>query len=142
MKTPAWPFAEDSTKTAFESFAQALAPRCAILDLPEDFERALGFHRTVMLSEMALNYASYYARGKDRLSTAIQEAVETGREMLAVDYAEALRARAHLYRLLLDRLEPYDAIITPSAPGPAPKASRPPATRSSARFGPILACPP
>ncbi len=34
---------------------------------------------------------------------------------------QALRERESLYRQFLDAVEPYDAIITPSAPGPAPK---------------------
>ena len=46
-----------------------------------------------MLSEMAFNYGGYYGRGKDRLSAEMREAIETGRRMLAVDYAEALRER-------------------------------------------------
>ena len=74
-----------------------------------------------MLSEMALNYPGYYARGGDRLSPEMREAIEAGRRMLAVDYAEALRERELLYQQLLHALEPYDAIVTPSAPGAAPK---------------------
>ena len=121
VKSPAWPFAEEATKGAFESFAKALGPMCEVLDLPAGFDRAIGFHRTIMLSEMALNYAGYYGRGKDRLSAEMREAIETGRRMLAVDYAEALRERDSLYQQLLHALEPYDAIVTPSAPGPAPR---------------------
>jgi Asp-tRNA(Asn)/Glu-tRNA(Gln) amidotransferase A subunit family amidase len=121
LKTPAWPFAEETTKAAFESFVKALGPKCEVLDLPASFDRAIGFHRTIMLSEMALNYAGYYARGKDRLSPQMREAIEAGRGMLAVDYAEALRERESLYQQLLHTLEPYDAVVTPSAPGPAPK---------------------
>jgi Asp-tRNA(Asn)/Glu-tRNA(Gln) amidotransferase A subunit family amidase len=121
VKSPAWPFAEDATKHAFEKFARTLGARCKVLDLPPDFDRAGAFQRTVMFSEMALNYAGYYSRGKDRLSLEMREALEAGRKMLAVSYAEALRSREHLYRQLLRVLEPYDAIITPSATGPAPQ---------------------
>jgi Asp-tRNA(Asn)/Glu-tRNA(Gln) amidotransferase A subunit family amidase len=121
VRTPSWPLAEEATKAAFECFAKALGPICETLDLPASFDRAIGFHRTVMFSEMALNYAGYYERGKDQLSGEMREAIEAGRQMLAVDYAQALRERESLYQQLLGTLEPYDAIITLSAPGPAPK---------------------
>jgi Asp-tRNA(Asn)/Glu-tRNA(Gln) amidotransferase A subunit family amidase len=121
VKTPAWPLADEATKSAFESFANTLGSVCETLDLPPGFDRATGLHRTVMFSEMALNYAGYYERGRDRLSAELREAIEAGRQMLAVDYAQALRERESLYGQLLGALEPYDAIITPSAPGPAPK---------------------
>jgi Asp-tRNA(Asn)/Glu-tRNA(Gln) amidotransferase A subunit family amidase len=120
VRTPAWPLADEAAKTAFESFAKALGPACETLALPAAFDRAIGFHRTVMYSEMALNYAGYYERGKDRLSPEMREAIEAGRQMLAVDYVLALRERESLYRQLLHVFEPYEAIITPSAPGPAP----------------------
>ncbi len=121
VRTPAWPLAEEAARAAFERFAKALGPICETLDLPPSFDGALGFHRTVMFSEMALNYAGYYEQGKNRLSAELREAIEAGRQMLAVDYARALRERKSLYQQLLSALEPYDAIITPSAPGPAPK---------------------
>ncbi len=120
VKTPAWPFAEEDAKGAFENFARGLGPACEPLDLPPEFDRAIGFHRTVMLSEMALNYARYYDRGKDRLSVEMREAIEAGRGMLATDYAEAVRGREYLYERFLSIFEPYDAIVTLPATGPAP----------------------
>jgi Asp-tRNA(Asn)/Glu-tRNA(Gln) amidotransferase A subunit family amidase len=121
VKTPAWPFAEGSTKKAFEEVAEALGPSCETLDLPPGFDRVIGFHRTIMLAELALNFGRYYERGKDRLSSAIREAIEAGRTFLATDYAEALRAREQLYEQFLSLLSPYDAVITPPAAGPAPR---------------------
>ena len=119
-KTPAWAFAEDSTKTAFADLAATLGPSCDELILPPDFDQAIAFHRTVMLAEIALNLGRYYDRGKERLSAVMQEAIEAGRAVSAVDYAEALRERARLYLKLKALIAPYDAILTPSATAPAP----------------------
>jgi Asp-tRNA(Asn)/Glu-tRNA(Gln) amidotransferase A subunit family amidase len=77
-------------------------------------------HRTVMLAEMALNYRAYYERGKDCLSAAMREAIETGRGLLAVEYAEALRERERLYERFESIARAYDGIITLPAAGPAP----------------------
>jgi Asp-tRNA(Asn)/Glu-tRNA(Gln) amidotransferase A subunit family amidase len=121
VRTPAWPFAEEAAKAAIEAFADGLGTSCERVDLPPEFDRAIAMHRTVMLAEIALNFGRYYERGKDRLSAAMREAIETGRGILAVDYAEALRERERLYARLETLLQPYDAIITLPAAGPAPR---------------------
>ena len=120
MKTPAWPFAEDSTKTAFVELAKTLGPACEELVLPPQFDRAIALQRTIMFAEIALNLGRYYDRGKERLSAVVQETIEAGRAISAVDYAAALRERELLYRQLEAMVAPYDAILTPSSTGPAP----------------------
>ncbi|MGA7324785.1 MAG: amidase [Rhodomicrobium sp.] len=120
VKTPAWSVAEDATKEAFETFAESLGSRCEPMDLPPEFDKAIDFHRTIMMTEIALNFGHYYERGRDRLSAQMRSAIETGQQILARDYAEALRERENLYCLLQEILKPYDAVITPPASGPAP----------------------
>ena len=66
-----------------------------------------------------------------------------GREVRALDYQLA-RARAQAFAEGLAEMfmERYDAILTPAAPGEAPRAaSSRPAIRASARCGPSPACP-
>jgi Asp-tRNA(Asn)/Glu-tRNA(Gln) amidotransferase A subunit family amidase len=120
VKTPAWPFAEDSTKTAFEDLAKTLGAACEALVLPPEFDRAIHLHRTIMFAEFALNLGRYYDRGKERLSDVVRETIEAGRAISAVDYADALRERERLYRLLEALVASYDAVLTPSSTGPAP----------------------
>ncbi len=50
----------------------------------------------------------------------MQEAIESGRAISAIDYAEALRERERLYHRLEALVAPYDAILTLSSTGPAP----------------------
>ncbi len=120
VKTAAWPLAEAAAQEAIAGFARALGPACEELELPPEFDRALTCHRTAMLTEIALNFASYYERGKERLSPAMREAIEIGREIGTAAYADALRERERLYERLAELLEPYDAIVTLPAAGPAP----------------------
>ena len=119
-KTPAWPFADESTKTAFVALATALGPACEDLVLPPEFDRAIALHRTIMFAEIALNLGRYYNRGKERLSAVARETIEAGRAISAVDYAGALRECERLYRQFEALMAPYDAILTPSSTGPAP----------------------
>ncbi len=121
MKTPAWPLAEEATKEAFVKLAKDLGGECEELSLPAEFDQAVSLHRTIMMAEMALNYGHYYERGKEGLSAVAQKAVEDGRAISAVDYARALRTRDALARRIAELFGPYDAIITPSAPGAAPR---------------------
>jgi Asp-tRNA(Asn)/Glu-tRNA(Gln) amidotransferase A subunit family amidase len=120
VKTPAWPFAEEAAKHVIQAAVDALGDSCETIALPASFNDAIGYHRTIMLSEMALNYGHYYDRGKDQLSGAMREAIETGRALLAIDYARALRVREQLYSQYRETIAPYSAVLTLPAPGPAP----------------------
>jgi Asp-tRNA(Asn)/Glu-tRNA(Gln) amidotransferase A subunit family amidase len=120
VKTPAWTFAEDSTKAAFAELAAALGPACEELVLPPEFDHAIACHRTVMLAEIALSLGRYYDRGKESLSAVMREAIEAGRSISFLDYAGAFRERDYLYRQFSTLAAPYDAIVTPSSIGPAP----------------------
>jgi len=73
------------------------------------------------VTEMALNYGRYYQRGKDKLSAILIQAIEEGQRALALDYAQALVWREALNGGVEAIFDRYDAILTPSAPGPAPK---------------------
>jgi Asp-tRNA(Asn)/Glu-tRNA(Gln) amidotransferase A subunit family amidase len=121
VKTPAWPLAEDTAKQEIGKAVAALGTACDEVTLPALFDRAAEFHRTIMLAEIALNFGPYYERGKDRLSPPMREAIELGRAVRGVDYAEALRAREALHGELSELTGAYDAILTLPAAGPAPK---------------------
>jgi len=120
VKTPAWALGEEAAKHALVNAVQTLGDSCDIVDLPPSFDDLIAYHRIVMLSEMALNYGHYYDRGKAQLSAAMCEAIETGRTFLAMDYARARRAQELLYEQYAELAAPYDAMLTLSAPGPAP----------------------
>jgi Asp-tRNA(Asn)/Glu-tRNA(Gln) amidotransferase A subunit family amidase len=78
-------------------------------------------HRTVMDVEMAHNFHRDYEQGREALSPALRTLIERGRKAVAVDYARALAASLPLNAALDGVFDEYDAILTPAAPGPAPK---------------------
>ncbi len=121
VRTPAWDEAEPATKTALAGFAAALGKACAEVALPEVFDGWLSAHRTLMLAGMAHNLADYYRRGRDYLSDRLRAAVEDGMKIGAVDYLAALDLRAALTNELDRLFVDCDAIITPAAPGEAPR---------------------
>lgn len=120
VKTPAWDRADADTREAFAELVGVLGPRCDEVPLPEVFEGAIGWHRTVMFADFAKSFAALHDRGRDRLSAVMREAIEEGRRCLALDYNRALDWRDVLNNGLDAIFERYDAILTPAAPGEAP----------------------
>jgi Asp-tRNA(Asn)/Glu-tRNA(Gln) amidotransferase A subunit family amidase len=75
-----------------------------------------------MEAETAANLAREYEKGRDRLSQPLRELLERGQKVRAVDYQRALAQIAPIHESFLELFEQrYDAILTPAAPGAAPK---------------------
>ena len=121
VKTAVWDQAEPDTQEAFTELAAFLGPLCDEVPLPEVFEGAVGWHRTVMFADFAKSFAALYDRGRDQLSPVMREAIEEGQRCLALDYNRALEWREVLNNGLEEIFERYDAILTPAAPGEAPE---------------------
>ena len=121
VRTPAWKDAEPVTIEAFAELAEALGERASEVEIGERFERGYDMHRSVMEVEMAHNLHRDYERAGDALSKTLRSLIERGRKVLAVDYASALAGGAPLNAMLDAVFDEYDAILTPAAPGPAPR---------------------
>jgi len=119
-KTPVWDHADGDAKEAFAELVDMLGEAAVEVELPSIFENAVDLHRTIQDSEVAVNFAPEYEKGRDQLSARLREIIEHGQQVLAADYIRAL-ARITLLNLTLDEIfDRYDAILTPAAPGEAP----------------------
>jgi Asp-tRNA(Asn)/Glu-tRNA(Gln) amidotransferase A subunit family amidase len=119
VRTPMWNKAEAETKAAFEELAATLASAIEAVDLPQSWTEAWEIHRTIMATDMAHNLAPLVARGEP--SEALRKLLAHGRSVAAVHYLDAL-AKAPRYTASLGEIfDVYDAILTPAAPGVAPK---------------------
>ncbi|HKA79995.1 MAG TPA: amidase [Xanthobacteraceae bacterium] len=119
VRTPVWDKADDDTKVAFEELVAALGPQVEPVDLPDDWAEAWEVHRTIMATDMAHNLAPVVARGG--ASETLGKLLEQGRNVSAVRYLAALEQASRYAAGLADIFDAYDAILTPSAPGVAPK---------------------
>jgi Asp-tRNA(Asn)/Glu-tRNA(Gln) amidotransferase A subunit family amidase len=122
IKTPHWERATPEAREAFEEIVAALGDRVEeVAPLAAD-TFAWDCHKTIMEAEMAASFEREWEQGRDKLSPQLRALIERGREIKAVDYQRALRAIPPLVAGF-DELftERYDAIITPAAPGSAPK---------------------
>lgn len=120
-RTPSWSQAEPVTGPAFAELVEALGENANEIELSASFERAVDLHGIVMAVEMAHNFHRDYEQGGDQLSPTLRALIEKGRAYPAVEYTRALAGSAPLNSILDSVFDEYDAILTPAAPGPAPR---------------------
>jgi Asp-tRNA(Asn)/Glu-tRNA(Gln) amidotransferase A subunit family amidase len=120
VKSPVWEEAAADTRAGFAELAAFLGENCDEVALPEPFEGAIAWHRSVMAADFAKSFQVLYERGRAELSRVMVETIEEGQGVLAVDYNRALEWRQVLTRALDEIFERYDVILTPAASGEAP----------------------
>ena len=123
VRTPAWKFAEPVTEAAFAELVETLGENAGEVDLSTSLERAIELHGIVMAVDMAHNFHRDYEQGGDKLSPVLRALIEKGRQVPAVEYTRALAASANLNAVLDSVFDEYDAVLTPAAPGPAPRGT-------------------
>jgi Asp-tRNA(Asn)/Glu-tRNA(Gln) amidotransferase A subunit family amidase len=121
VRSPVWERAEPDTRQAFTELVEALGETAVEVDPGAGFERAFGMHRTIMEVEMAHNLRRDYDKGGAQLSAALREQIERGRGHAAVDYMAAVAGISSLNTALDPLFDEFDAILTPAAPGEAPR---------------------
>ena len=122
VKTPVWDRAEPETLEAFAELVGELGDRVEEVELFPSAADAWDWHRTIMEAEMALNLEREWQHGRDGLSASLRAQLERGRDIRAVDYQRALARIAPVQESFEEFFtQRYDAILTPAAPGTAPK---------------------
>jgi Asp-tRNA(Asn)/Glu-tRNA(Gln) amidotransferase A subunit family amidase len=121
VRTPAWDHAEPETREAFAELTRELGETVAEVELGAGFARAVEMHRTIMEVEMAHNLGRDYEKGGERLSAVLRQLIERGRRYPAVDYAAAVAGIPTLNDAPEPVFDEFDAIVTPAAPGEAPR---------------------
>src|SRR5438034_1658258 len=122
VKTPHWEKVDAGTREAFAELAGALGERVEEIELFASAADAWSWHKTIMEAEMAANFEREWQQGRDKLSEQLRSLIERGRETRAADYQRALRRTRPMVESFDELfMERYDAILTPAAPGTAPK---------------------
>ncbi|HJS37457.1 MAG TPA: amidase [Burkholderiales bacterium] len=121
VKTPAWERTAEDTREAFAELVADLGEHVTELELPATAAAALDWHRTIMEAEMAASLDLEWERGRDRLSEQLRSLLERGRRVTAFEYQQALARAALMAEGLEEIFTRCDAILTPAAPGTAPR---------------------
>ena len=118
-----WTQLECDADDVVESAVTNLRTRAEVVpvDVPAQWHEANVAHRTIMLYEAAQNLSELQARERERLTPALNAAIDEGRAISASQYRDALGARQRAIAFFTDWVAGFDAVLAPSAPGPAPK---------------------
>jgi Asp-tRNA(Asn)/Glu-tRNA(Gln) amidotransferase A subunit family amidase len=119
VRTPVWDKADAETRAAFDELVTALGSAVETVDLPQSWTEAWEVQRTIMAVDMTHNLAALVGRGEP--SKKLRELLAHGRSVSAVDYLDALDKAPRYASGLAEIFDKYDAILTPAAPGVAPK---------------------
>ncbi len=124
MRTAVWDQVDEDTKNGLRELIDAIneaSPGSVdLVDLPNSFDALHEDHRKVMEGDLARSFADEYQRGKAQMSDVLREMIERGQQVSDADYRGAVERIEEYGHFLEQIFEDYDAIMTPSTPGPAP----------------------
>ena len=112
---------EGDAKEAFGEVKDELKGQIKDVELPKAFSEIPKWHKVIAESDMARSFSIDYQKFKNLLSDQIVEAIERGQKYKAVEYNEACLKINEVTTYFDEFFHDYDAILTPSACGEAPK---------------------
>ena len=139
VRAPAWDEVEPDAAAAYEDAADALGAEP--LALGPEFADARAVHLGIMRREVAHAFAPWVARGEARLSDTVRAHIEGGRAIDADAYLTMLDAADAMRRAFERLMRPYDAALTPAAPGAAPEGLAFTGSRSQTMLWTMLGVP-
>ena len=119
IRQPAWEEAGADAAAAYEAAAVELGAEPLTLGSPLD--RAAPAHLGIMRREVAHAFTPWFARGEADLSDTVRAHIAGGRAIDADAYLSLLDEADGMRRAFEHTLRPYDAALTPAAPGGAPE---------------------
>ena len=119
IRQPAWEEVGADAAAAYEAAAVELGAEPLTLDSP--FDRAAPVHLGIMRREVAHAFTPWFARGEADLSDTVRAHIAGGRAIDADAYLSMLNEADGMRRAFEHALRPYDAALTPAAPGGAPE---------------------
>ena len=111
---------DDAYEAAVTSLRRQRADVMAV-ELPAECRDAPATLRTIMLHEGARSLRPLQQRERARMSKRLNDALDEGAAIAERDYESALAARGRASEALRAWLGEFDAIVSPPAPGPAPR---------------------
>ncbi|MFY9992335.1 MAG: amidase [Rhodoplanes sp.] len=127
VRTHVWAEASDAMQSAVEHAAHVASRAGARMEevrLPPIFEDAFRAHGTIQDYEAYRALAFEYDHHRDKISPKLRELLDAASKISADDYDSARRTARRARQALADLMTDTDVLITPSAPGTAPKTLR------------------
>jgi Asp-tRNA(Asn)/Glu-tRNA(Gln) amidotransferase A subunit family amidase len=118
-----WTESNREADAVIEAVVAQLQGRAEIVrvELPAAWHGARDILRTIMLYEAARNLGELQSRERARLTPALNAALDEGATIGARAYESAREQRERAIAFFTQWLDGFDAVLAPSAPGPAPR---------------------
>ena len=120
LKTPAWDEADPVMQEAFGELVESLGAHVEEIEFPSLAE-VIAWQRVIQSAENAHYYGPLLQRAPELITDGLKARLEAGLEVPARDYIAAVTARETAYAFIDNVMVHYSAILTPAAPGPAPR---------------------
>jgi Asp-tRNA(Asn)/Glu-tRNA(Gln) amidotransferase A subunit family amidase len=121
VRGPAWERGEADMQRGIEELARRLGDVVQERELPPVFDTALQCQGTIMHGAVAQSLGPYFDRDRNGLDPITAERVERGQSVTARDYLDALYLAEEMQDALTGFFDGVDAVLTPAAPGQAPR---------------------
>ena len=121
VRGPVWNFGEEDMQSGIEEFVKKTSIDVEELDLGRDFDDAARAHEIIMNGSIVNSLINYYQAEKSKLHPFTVKRIEAGIPVSASDYVSAIEKAKKMEQILGQVFLKYDAIITPAAPGQAPR---------------------
>ncbi len=113
--------ADDQTNEAFAELGEVLGKQISEVDLGEGVAHVNAWLATIMQTEIAFNLQRDHLHGAQRMSEQLLSLIARGAGTSATDYLSALALADRFAGTIDEIFESFDALLLPSAPGPAPR---------------------
>jgi len=123
-RSPNWKAMRPEAARAFEATVARLAAAGAQVverELPKEFDQLDEHRGRILAYEIARCMAHEVAHHYDALSAILRSVIDAGRAMPYADYERAMQYAEACRRSFAKEVEGFDAIVTPSATGEAPR---------------------
>jgi Asp-tRNA(Asn)/Glu-tRNA(Gln) amidotransferase A subunit family amidase len=120
LRTPQWEHLAHDTARGFARLLERLGAHCEEAACPAEALEVQEVLRTLMEAEIAASFAHEYATGRSQLSASLQQQIERGGKVTALDYQRSIEKIPLMNRSFDSIFDGHDAILTPAVAGTAP----------------------
>ena len=121
VKGPVWNSGEEDMKKTIKQYVNDSYLDITSIELGDDFSEAAKCHEIIMNGSISKSLANYYETNKPKLHPFTTARIEAGISVSAKNYIYAIEKAKKMKQALSEVFEKFDAIITPAAPGQAPR---------------------
>ena len=121
IKGPVWGSGDQDMQEKIKQFVDNSNLEIASVELGDDFIEAARCHEIIMNGSISRSLANYYENNKSKLHPFTIARFEAGKSVSTKSYIDAIEKAKKMKQTLSEIFLKFDAIITPAAPGQAPR---------------------